>query len=157
MHTLLQVLHKEYRELDTKLHKIADLIIAYGGEVPPRQGYAIPAKKLLPSSLSKSSKAVTDISADIAKYGPYPVNGTWKEKVHYILNAASVPLTAIEVGTYMKSLGEEKDIAHIQNMATQYCSSMAGDDTISVDKSSGFKNKYFLLPPVDGNDDLSGQ
>ena len=132
--TLLDALYKEYKELKEKLDGVSDLITKYGGKIPGELKFAGVVSMTTLPEMTK----------------PYPKGGSWKEKIKFVLEQFDRPMTAKEIAFEICNLevfnsksDEVPDISHIQNMATQYTSAMAGSSEIGVDKSE-FRNKYFL-------------
>jgi hypothetical protein len=136
MNVLLESLIGEYKDLKVKLDKVGDLILMYGGEIPD-----------LPHEVTQSRIE----SKKNYKGEEYPAQGTWKDKILFVLNAKSEPMTAKDISKAIEALEgfimvrEAKlDTTHILKTVTQYTSSMAKDGEIGVDNTQ-FRNKYFLI------------
>lgn len=138
MNLLLESLIQEYKDLKVKLDKVADLIQMYGGEIPE---VPIPHKGLGPIKTTVSVEGVN-----------YPNNGTWKDKILYVLHGKKEPMTAKEIANTLEAIelyiskvhgGVTLNTEHILRTVTQYTSSMFKAGEISADDSS-FRNKYFL-------------
>lgn len=126
--SLLQNLYKEYKELNVKLEKVKDLIIAYGGIIP-------------------EDHIIKPENQNISLHMNYSDLKSWKDKIVYVLNLYNKPLTVGEIAGYLKDLEPSKTDKQLSTTISQYCSNLSkGSDAILIAESdsTGYRNTYKL-------------
>lgn len=128
--SLLQNLYKEYKELNVKLEKVKDLILAYGGTIP--EDY---------------EPVIKHDNQSITTHLNYSSLKGWKDKIVHILALYDRPLTVGEIAGYLKDLEPNKTDKQLSTTISQYCSNLSkGEDAILIAESdsSGYRNTYKL-------------
>lgn len=118
---VLKQLHEQRRALITQLEAINNAIIGFGGSI-------------------ELSINIPDI---------YPDNGTYEEKILYVLSIEEKPISAIDIGTFIvkyEDIQEEITVLKICNNITMIASSMykAGKIKAKKTESNKLKNIYYL-------------
>jgi hypothetical protein len=137
---MLEILYKEYinligqhKVIVDKLNSIAGSIKHYGGDVP--------------NADEVNMERVVEIQA-LVRETMYPENGTWGEKIIYILKRLAKPSTANEIFESMRHLEKVSfNAMNFQNTANTIaatCSRMAKDGQIGLDTSQK-KNLYYII------------
>jgi len=137
MSELLDSLYKEYSSLAQKLEKIADLIQAYGGQVPSqsRQTVLSAALSLPPTTFYGGGEGIPI---------EYPVGdtGTWKDKIKFTLDVLNAKVTAREISDFIVRK-EDMETEKVEKSVSQYLWSMSKDNEILIDKTGG-RARYSL-------------
>jgi ABC-type Fe3+-hydroxamate transport system substrate-binding protein len=137
MSKLLEALYDEYKGLKQRLDKVADLIVDYGGKLPTNS-----SEEHFPAYTQGSFQINTHL---------YPSNGTWKEKILFVMKVLNEDTGAKEISKKLEAFerqvseteGKEFKPELISNMVTQYTSTMGKNGEIGV-RNDGYRNTYFL-------------
>ena len=141
MSSIIESLYQEYMRLieqykDTvsRLNAIAHSINQYGGEVPNTDDIEL--------------QNITSIQA-MVRESMYPYDGTWGDKIIYVLKRLNKPSTATEIVEYMRSIDKihfnSTNLANTSNTIAATCSRLAKEGEIGLDASQK-KNLYYILP-----------
>lgn len=129
----LESLQKEYTTLYQRLTATANMIAAYGGEVPGH-GHSVDSDYNVMSSIGI-----------IGNVPPYPKGDiTWKEKIIYVIQRLD-SATSGQISDYIIKYEPHANKKLVKNMVMQTASAMAiGDKAELIATKSGRKNTYSL-------------
>jgi len=130
----LEQLYKEYQQLETRKAKVANLIVEYGGSIPT------PIVTAPPTTTVPATTTIPPNQFHFSIY--YPLAGTWKDKIRYILLRFDGPATVQEIVDKLIQYESDTDREKLHTTVTQYCSNMGKEGELIVE--SGYRNKYFV-------------
>lgn len=115
-------LSNELDELNIKIKSIENLLAAYSNEKPQNE------KKT-------SGKGGTSLN--------YPIDGTWRQKIKYVLEKSKTPLNAEEIYEKVTELeGSKKDVP---TNFPQYCSNMEKVGILLKERQKGNKRYVYKV------------